>query len=248
MNRTAWIVFAAVCIGIIGSLILLSQGSSVDVSQVDQQQVQKPNEQTGEIGDHVYGNKDAKIRIIEYGDYQCPACSSAAPIIKQIAKKYLNNDVALIFRNFPLPSLHPNARSASAAAEAAGLQDRYWEMHDKLYSSQSEWGQSSATQRVDFFVNYASMLGLDTERFKQDMTSAVVANKINYDVAVGKKVNITGTPTVYINDKLIDQFVLDGKLVSEGTSGAQPIWSDQDAFEKLALEPAMRDAGITIKE
>src|SRR5690606_20420980 len=125
----------------------------------DTNTIQAAEERNGQIGDNVLGNPDAKVVIFEYGDYQCPGCASAAPILDEVTQKYSDN-VALVYRHFPLSTIHPNARAAAAAAEAAGLQDKYWQMHNKLYASQNEWGNLSGAQRTDMFEVYARELGL----------------------------------------------------------------------------------------
>ncbi len=96
----------------------------------------------GNIADHEFGGADAKVTIIEYGDYQCPACGTAAPVMREVSHQYKDKGVSMIFRNFPLTTIHPNALAAASAAEAAGLQNKFWEMHDKLYATQSELGKS----------------------------------------------------------------------------------------------------------
>ena len=119
MSKKTWIVFAVVCVGIIAGLVFLSRGNKIDVSNIDEWQIQPVKELNGNIADHVYGNKNAKVVMIEYGDFQCPGCGTAAPAIKSVAEKYKDN-IAFVFRNFPLYSLHPNALAAATAAEAAG--------------------------------------------------------------------------------------------------------------------------------
>ena len=137
MTKKTWIIFAVICIGIIGGLVYMSNGNKIDVSDVDEWSIQAASAKSGDIADQVYGNKDAKVVIIEYGDYQCPGCASAQSALKTVSEKY-KDTVAFVFRNFPLYSIHPNAFAAASFAEAAGLQGKYWEMHDKLYTTQIE--------------------------------------------------------------------------------------------------------------
>lgn len=240
MTRTTWIAFVLVCVAILGGLIYTSQQDKVDVGDVETQSVQQPSQASGEIGDHIYGNKDAKVTIIEYGDYQCPGCASAAPNLKSIVDNQ-DGKVNLIFRNFPL-SMHPNARAAAAAAEAAGLQDKYWEMHDHLYKNQQTWSSYGANQRTDEFASYARELGLDVERWKSDLEKPSIIAKINYDLALGKKSQVSGTPAIFVDGKLIDMGVKDGQLVGKGTADSQPVWANQAAFDKLIIQPALEKA------
>lgn len=247
MNRTAWIVFIVLCVGFLGGLVWISKGKALDVSSVDTWAFQNGESRNGNIADHVYGNKDAKVRIIEYGDYQCPGCGQAYQPVKTVVEKYKDN-VAFVFRNFPLPSLHPNARAAAAAAEAAGLQGKFWEMHDLLYSNQSSWENLSGTQRTDQFASYANQLGLNRDQFLKDITSSAVTDKIAYDQALGQKVGVSGTPSIYVNQKAITQYVHDGQLVDNPVdkNSDRVVWSSADSFEKFVVVPALKDAGVTI--
>jgi protein-disulfide isomerase len=203
VSKKAWIIFASACVILLVGLVYVSSKDKVDVSKVDANKIQSANAQSGNIADHVFGKKDSKVVFIEYGDFQCPGCGSAYPTIKDVTEKY-QGQVAFIFRNFPLTSLHPNAKAAAAAAEAAGLQNKYWEMHNELYANQSSWENLSTSERTDFFASYAKNFGLNVNKFKEDMASTKVNQKINYDIAIGKKIGVNATPTLYLNGKAID--------------------------------------------
>ena len=198
MSKKAWIIFATVCVALLAGLIYVSSKDKINVSSVDINKIQSGNDQSGGIADHVFGKADSKVQFTEYGDFQCPGCGSAYPKVKKVTEKY-KDQVAFIFRNFPLVSAHPNARAAAAAAEAAGLQGKYWEMHDKLYENQLAWQNLSAAERTPSFASYANEFGLNVETFKSDMTSAKVNQKISFDQAVGKKAKVDATPTFYLN-------------------------------------------------
>ncbi len=228
MSKKAWIIFAAVCIVTLGGLVVLSNKDRIDVSGVDASKIQQASKASGNIADHVFGKADSKVMFIEYGDFQCPGCGSAHPKIKAVTEKY-KGQVAFVFRNFPLVTLHPNARAAAAAAEAAGLQGKYWEMHDKLYESQQSWNAASANDRVTIFAGYASSLGLDANKFKADMASDKVNQKISYDQAIGKKLDLTGTPSLFLNGKAIDT----------------DTWSDQQKLDD-AFVAEMKAKGIEL--
>lgn len=210
MNKKAWIIFASVCIVLIAGLVYLSGKNKVDVDGVDTSEIQPASEQSGGIADHVFGNRDSKVVLVEYGDFQCPGCGAAHPIVKPLSEKY-QDQMAFVFRNFPLPSLHPNAKAAAAAAEAAGLQGKYWEMHNKLYENQSAWEGLASDVRTDFFASYARELGLDDTQFKQDMSSAAVRKKLDYDRALANKVNVTQTPTFFLNGENINDDVFNDR-------------------------------------
>lgn len=228
MSKKAWIVFATICVILLGVLIYLSGKDKVDVSNVDLNKIQSATQQSGNIADHVFGNKDSKVMLVEYGDYQCPGCGSVYPTVKSLTTKY-QNQIAFVFRNFPLTTLHANALAAAAAAEAAGLQGKYWEMHDALYSSQSAWENLSPSNRTDYFANAAKDIGLNVDTFKTDMSSTKVNQKINFDIAMGKKAQIDGTPSLFLNGKAVDQ----------------SIWSDSAKFDD-AIVQALKNNNIPL--
>lgn len=228
MSKQAWIIFSAACVLILGSLIYFSNTNRIDVSSVDTNTIQGVSEKSGDIADHAYGKVDSKVVLIEYGDFQCPGCGNAHPIVKKLTEKY-KNQMVFVFRNFPITSKHPNARAAAAAAEAAGLQEKYWDMHNKIFESQNTWGNLGANERTKFFVDYAGELGLDKDRFTTDLTSSKVNQKISFDQAVGKKAGAEATPT----------FLLNGKKVEDTT------WSNADAFE-TAIINALKAEGISL--
>lgn len=245
MSKKAWIIFSAVCLVVLGGLIYQSNKDKVNVDTVTTGAVQTASTSNGNIADHVFGNPKSKVVMIEYGDFQCPGCGSAYPVITPLTEKY-KDQIAFIFRNFPLTQLHPNAMVAAAAAEAAGLQGKYWEMHNKLYENQSAWNTLSTDTRVDFFVEYARSLGLNAATFKTDLNSPAVSQKIAYDQALGRKDNVTGTPTFFVDGKQVTQYVKDGKIVSADASGANPIWADATSFENLLLIPALKQHSIAL--
>lgn len=147
------------------------------------------------------GKKDAKVKIVEFGDYQCPACAAAAPIIKQVLEAYKDNpEVSFVFRNFPLESIHSNARISSEAAEAAGEQGKYFEMYYKLYEKQTEW--ASDPNPLEKFVGYAQELGLNTDQFRQRVSQQFARDLINTDLADGEALGVNSTPTFFINGEI----------------------------------------------
>lgn len=202
MSTKAWIIFAAMCVVLFGGLVIWSQKDRIDVSNIDTMKIQPARKASGNIGDHVFGKKDAKVVIIEYGDFQCTYCETLYPYMKAATEKYKDN-IAFVFRNFPLTNAHPNARAAAAVAEAAGLKGKYWEMNHALYENQSEWSEASTSDRTTIFKNYAESIGLNGSQFTTslDDKSAVINKKINFDQALGRKDNVDGTPTVFLNGK-----------------------------------------------
>lgn len=247
MTTKTWIIFGAVVVALFGGLIYLSTRDSIDVSDVNGAKVQPADERSGNIADHVFGNKESKVVLVEYGDYQCPGCASAYEPLKAVSEKY-QGQLAFVFRNYPLVSIHPNARAAAAAAEAAGLMGKYWEMHDLLYANQSSWENASSSERNTIFENMAGQIGLDVEKFASTLRdkSAEINKKISFDQALGGKAGVTGTPAIYLNGKVVDQYVLDGQLVPANTEGAAAVWSDAEMLDKYVLQPAFKEAGIDI--
>jgi len=234
-------------VAVLGGLAYLSSKDRVDVSNIDAGAVQNASDKSGNIGDHVYGKKDSKVVVIEYGDYQCPGCETAYPTLKAVSEKY-KDQIAFVFRNFPLTDKHPNAKAAAAAAEAAGLQGKYWEMHNLLYDNQSAWESLDSNKRVEFFSNYAKELGLNLTTFNEDLTSPKVSQKIAFDQALGRKANVSATPTILVNGKQADQTVMNGKLVDANTNGAQLIWTDTSSFEQLLIVPLLKENNIALPD
>jgi len=215
VSKQAWIIFAAICVAVLGGLILLSRGNQIDVSKVDETKIIAASTQNGNIGDHVLSTTTGKAILIEYGDFQCPACGSAYPNVKELTEKY-KDQLIFVFRNLPLTSLHPNARAAAAAAEAAGLQGTYWKMHDTLYENQNNWENATTENRLSYFENYAKQAGVkDIAKFKTDVESQAVSDKINFDLALTRKIGATATPTMLLNGKKIESDIWSNKAKFE---------------------------------
>lgn len=147
--------------------------------------------------DHVRGADNARVTIVEYSDFQCPACAAAEPVIQKILSDY-SGSVKIAYRYFPLVTVHQNALLSSAAAEAAGKQGKFWEMHDLLFAKQSEWSENS--NAASLMLAYAQGLGLNAEQFQKDLTSKETSQMLldayNHAVAVLK---LDHTPTIFID-------------------------------------------------
>jgi len=149
--------------------------------------------------DHIQGPPDAPVQLVEFGDYECPYCGEAYPVVKAIQER-LGDQMCFVFRNFPLYSIHPDAGIAAQAAEAAGLQGKYWQMHDLLYTDQATWTTAASSSVVaQYFNGYASSLGLNVAKFDQDINSTQVLTKIQTDVNSGNAAQVNHTPTFFIN-------------------------------------------------
>jgi protein-disulfide isomerase len=141
--------------------------------------------------DHIQGAETASVTLVEYGDYECPYCGAAFPIVKAIQKR-LGKRLRHVFRHFPLTNAHPHAASAAEAAEAAAAQGKFWEMHDTLYEHQD-------ALEVEDLLEYATELGLDVARFGDDMGEHRHAARVREDFTSGVRSGVNGTPTFFIN-------------------------------------------------
>ena len=139
--------------------------------------------------------------IEEYGDYQCPPCGQLYPELKEIEKEY-GNQVQIVFHHFPLMKIHKNALMAAHAAEAARNQNKFWEMHDRLYRNQKEWSELDDPRPV--FIDYAKQLGLKIDQFANDLGSNMIDQRISADIQRGSAIGVTGTPTVFLDSRLVN--------------------------------------------
>ena len=230
MNKKSWMIFAIIVVAIVGGMIYISTQNRLNVSDINNDQLHTiigAESRNGDIADHEIGSKSPKVTIIEYADYQCPGCSAAAPKAKALAEKYKDH-VRLIFRNFPIASSHPNARAAAAVAEAAGLQGKFWEMNKLLYTNQDAWKNANITDRDNIFKSYAEQLKLNIDQYKTDIASNKVKNKIDFDMALGRKHGVAATPTFYVN----------GKNTEMDSSGSI----------ESSVKEALKKAGVEVKD
>lgn len=155
---------------------------------------------SGTLTNHTFGEGKSGVRLVEYGDFQCPACGQFYPLVKQVKEKY-KQDITFQFRNFPLFQIHPNAIASARAAEAADKQGKFWEMHDLLYENQQAW--STSTNPQTDFEQYARQLSLNIDKFKADFKSKSVNDRIQADLREGNKLGVDSTPTFFIDNKKI---------------------------------------------
>jgi formate-nitrite transporter family protein len=148
---------------------------------------------TSEVGerDHTLGAADARVTLVEYGDFECPDCGRAYPVLKAV-QKALGPNLLFVFRHFPLRASHPHAGAAAEAAEAAGAQGRFWEMHDRLFEHQM-------ALEDDALRRHARKLGLDLEQFEREMRLHTHEGRMREDLASGAASSVRGTPTLFIN-------------------------------------------------
>ena len=141
--------------------------------------------------DHVQGPARAPITLLEYGDYECPHCGSAYPIVEQL-RQHFGDRMRFVFRNFPLTQVHQHAEMAAEAAESAAAQDRFWEMHRALFTHQKSLDKSH-------LLHYASQLGLDILKFSQALAAHIFEQRVREDFMSGVRSGVNGTPTFFIN-------------------------------------------------
>ena len=141
--------------------------------------------------DHIVGPEHGEVTVVVYCDFECPYCGRAYPLLKQLQKRFADR-LQIVFRHFPLEQKHPWAREAAEAAEAAAAQDRFWEMHDRLFENQVALDHHSLKE-------YAASIGLDMPRFEQEIRNGVHAKRIDRDLTDGRRSGVTGTPTFFVN-------------------------------------------------
>lgn len=177
---------------------------------------------------HILGSPTATVTVEEFADYQCPTCAVKYPDLKQIASIY-NNRIKFVFRNFPLVQMHPKAYDAAVAAEAAGLQGKFWDMQNLLFTKQAEW--SGSTDHRTLFSQYAQQIGLDLEKFQSDSLGLPAKRRVDEDLQRARSLQVSSTPTVYINGMAVPfqqmtvegmRQIIDAELQKAGNNQSNP--------------------------
>lgn len=191
MSKGFIIVLVVAVAGLIGIFIA--------TTDFDQQQtaVDNPHEITEE--DHTLGPSDAPITLVEYGDFQCPHCAQAHPVVKNILDEH-EGDVQFVYRHYHVTQPNLTTLNASRTAVAAKRQDQFWEMHDLLFERQDEWGQDPDASQM--FRDYAEELSLDMDQFEQDFEEA--QSRVERDVSIAQQLSVASTPTFYLNGELVE--------------------------------------------
>jgi protein-disulfide isomerase len=213
MSKGFWGVIVAVILVFVGVVALNGGGDKSNSSSTGS---------NSSLSQHVIGKGTSGVTLVEYGDYECPFCEQYYSTVKAVQQEY-GDKIKFQFRNYPLTQLHRNAFAAARAAEAASLQNKFWEMHDALYDSANYQQWSTASNPNPYFEAYAGQLGLNVNQYKTDFASSKVNDIVNADMAEGNKLGITGTPTFFLNGKKAE------------------IANDQQAFEK-AINQAIANA------
>jgi protein-disulfide isomerase len=187
------VIVAAVALIAIGGGMALYRAKRLPVLTAPKEASSPP----GKAGEPIRsrGPADAPVTLEEFGDFQCPPCGRFSEPINDMARDY-KDKLRIVFREMPLP-MHQHARLAAEAAEAAGLQDKFWQMHDLIYREQAQW--SNATDARVVFNSYAGVLGLDLARFNKDMSGPQVQERLALDAARAKELGVTNTPTIFVN-------------------------------------------------
>lgn len=200
------IIVAVIIVAVIGFVVWAASSSKNDSSPTEstksEDSVVANDEQKKQLAQGWnQGNASAKVVLTEFGDFQCPACAKINPLIKdQLLPKY-QEKVLFVFKNFPL-DMHKNSWPAAQAAEAAGAQNKYWQMHDMLYEKQEEWAELANPN--DKFVAYAREIGLDENKFKSDIEAKRYKDRIQADVDLGTALQLPGTPSFYVNGQPVN--------------------------------------------
>lgn len=183
----------------------LNTSSDDPAIEIDPHVIIGANSDNGRIGDHIKGRANARVVVIEYGDYQCPGCSTVVKRFNALVE-YYGERIGFVFRHFPL-SFHTYAEPAARAAEAAGLMGKFWEMHELIYETQRIWAYAESDKIDNVFAGMAAEIGLDTTTFMNHYASQAVADRVAYDTRMAEKLALRGTPTVIINGEEISSSV-----------------------------------------
>lgn len=187
--KNPWVIIGIIIVVVIGGSIVLS--GSVG---------ERNNEGVVTGMTHSKGNKDASVVLVEYSDFQCPACAAFQPVLSDALERF-GDSLNFEYKHFPLP-IHSFAEQAARAAEAAGQQGKFFEFHDKVFAEQAAWSKS--VNPSVFFVRYATELGLDVDQFTRQMKSSALRDEVSKDRADGTALKITGTPTFFLNGEKMD--------------------------------------------
>ena len=231
-------VLIVAAIGVAAYFVIDGNNKATDFSKYDFYSVIPANKDNGNIGDHVKGDANAPALIFEYADYQCPGCASMNTKVNKAIEE-LDGKLAVVYRSYLLP-YHKNGTAAASAAEAAGLQGYWKEYADKLFAEQAEWEYASASDRTAMFDKYFLEVSDgkgNVDKFNEDMAGEAVSKKISFDMGIGNRMNIEGTPAFYIDGQLIDWGSKEGSSVT--VNGKTVTWTEAqggDDFVKLLKE------------
>lgn len=189
------IILLATLILIFGAIFFLSKSSNTNDALGPQQKIDYSKGRK-------IGSDSAKLKLVEFSDFQCPGCRSAEVPIKQVLKTY-PNEVQFIYRHFPLPQ-HNNGKKAAYLSEAAGSEGKFWEIHDRFFDTQTQWSPMKESDAQSYFIALTRELGLDENKMRQGMTSGEFKPVIEDDILEGKRLGVNSTPTFFLNGKKLN--------------------------------------------
>lgn len=224
---------------IIGVLMVVLIGGSVWYSNT----VSKTYNEGVQVKAHIKGGENAAVTLVEYSDFQCPACGAFQPVLNEVLAQY-GDKIRFEYKHFPLVQIHPFAEPAARAAEAAGQQGKFFEYADVLFAKQAEW--SKATNPTGFFTRYATELGLDMDLFAKHQKSSVLSDNVRAQMAEARELGLTGTPSFYLNGvKMENATYEDFKAQIEAAVNPQVDFSLPS--EDLRLIPVDGEASTTVE-
>lgn len=182
--KNPWVVIGIIAIALFGGAIWFS-GSAAE-----------QNNEGVVVAPHIKGNPEAVVELVEYSDFQCPACAAFQPILTTVLEEY-GDELRFEYRHFPLLNIHPHAQAAAVAAEAAGQQGKFFEFHDLLFENQTEW--AAAAVPTSFFLQYAEALDLDIEMFRRHLNASVLQETVRTGFTEARALELTGTPSFLLN-------------------------------------------------
>jgi protein-disulfide isomerase len=186
--KNPWVIVGLIAVVLFGGAIWYSNISA------------ESNNEGVTVTDHIKGNPEATVTLVEYSDFQCPACASFQPVMEQIMNTY-GDKIRFEYKHYPLP-IHPYSQQAALAAEAAGQQGKFFEYHDMLFKNQQTWANSAVPATM--FVQYATELGLDVEKFRQQQKSSILRDAVKADMAEARELELTSTPTFFLNGEKME--------------------------------------------
>ena len=234
MEKKTWIIIGILITAFAGLVVAFHRSASnnrIDLSNINIGEIIEPNDQNGQIGDHVLGNRDAEVVLVKYGNYQCGPCAVIYPRISALIDEY-QDVIALVYRHFQLSGM-ANGLTASTVAETAGLQgeEAFWTMSSALFESQFSWSSSSINDRIPDILDIAAAAGIDRDRLKRDLEDdnkqERISQRIKFDMATAKEFNVRGTPSFFIN----------------GEEVSSDIWSDDNRLRDL-IDSVLRQHGV----
>jgi protein-disulfide isomerase len=221
--KNPWIILTIITVVLFGGAIVYSKNAN------------EKNNQGVTVADHVKGNPEATVTLVEYSDFQCPACASFQPVVNELMAQY-GDKLRFEYKHFPLP-IHNYAQQAAVAAEAASQQGKFFEFHDALFTNQQEWSNSATPQT--FFVKYAEELSLDVEKFKMHQNSSVLRDEVRKDLSAARELGLTGTPTFFLNGERM-QFETFEDFIRQISVAIDPVAAGTFSVSASTTEPEVK--------